>query len=245
VIAAPAFITAPLAEAQRRLAEATALIFDVDGTLAETEELHRSAFNEAFVQAGLDWHWGRRIYRDLLRVPGGKERIRAFDQMRRSGPPVADKAIADLHRVKTERFSALMADAGCPLRPGVQALLETARKRGQKLAIATTTTRVNIDALLVRVLGAHWEGMFAAVVAADDVARKKPAPDAYLEVLSQLDLPAASCLALEDSGNGLRAAIRAGIPCIVTRSIYFQDDDFTGALAVVDDLTALALDEEG
>jgi beta-phosphoglucomutase-like phosphatase (HAD superfamily) len=81
--------------------------------------------------------------------------------------------------------------------------------------------------------------MFAAVVAADDVARKKPAPDAYLEVLSQLDLPAASCLAFEDAGNGLRAAIRAGIPCIVTRSIYFRDDDFTGALAVVDDLTAL------
>jgi HAD superfamily hydrolase (TIGR01509 family) len=236
VTAAPA-ITAPLAEAQRRLAEATALIFDVDGTLAETEELHRSAFNEAFVQAGLDWHWSRRIYRDLLRVPGGKERIRAFDQMRRSGPPIPDKAIAELHKVKTERFSSLMAAASCPLRPGVQALLNTARGRGQKLAICTTTTRVNIDALLVGSLGAQWETMFAAVVAADDVARKKPAPDSYLEVLSQLDLPAASCLAFEDAGNGLRAAIRAGIPCIVTRSIYFQDDDFAGALAVVDDLT--------
>jgi HAD superfamily hydrolase (TIGR01509 family) len=240
VTAAPA-ITAPLAEAQRRLAEATALIFDVDGTLAETEELHRSAFNEAFLQAGLDWHWGRRIYRDLLRVPGGKERIRAFDQMRRSGPPIPDKVIAELHKVKTERFSSLMAAASCPLRPGVQALLDTARTRGQKLAICTTTTRVNIDALLVGTLGAQWETMFAAVVAADDVARKKPAPDAYLEVLSQLDLPAASCLAFEDAGNGLRAAIRAGIPCIVTPSIYFQDDDFAGALAVVDDLTKLGV----
>jgi HAD superfamily hydrolase (TIGR01509 family) len=239
MIAAPASMSAPLAEARRRLAEAAGLIFDVDGTLAETEELHRAAFNEAFVQAGLDWHWSRRIYHDLLRVPGGKERIRAFDQLRRSGPPVSDKAIAELHRIKTERFAALMTAASCPLRPGVQALLDAARGRGQKLAIATTTTRINIDALLARIFGAQWEGMFAAVVAADDVARKKPAPDAYLEVLSQLDLPAASCLAFEDAGNGLRAAIRAGIPCIVTRSIYFRDDDFTGALAVVDDLTAL------
>ena len=239
MIAAPASMAEPLAEARRRLPEAAALIFDVDGTLAETEELHRAAFNEAFVQAGLNWHWGRRTYRDLLRVPGGKERIRAFDQMRRSGPPVTDKTIAELHGVKTERFAALMADAGCPLRPGVQALLDAARGRGQKLAIATTTTRVNIDALLARIFGAEWEGMFAAVVAADDVARKKPAPDAYLEVLSQLELPAAACLAFEDAGNGLRAAVRAGIPCIVTRSIYFNDDDFTGALAVIDDLTAL------
>src|SRR3569833_4625261 len=159
--------------------------------------------------------------------------------MRRSGPPVTDKTIAELHGVKPERFAALTADAGCPLRPGVQALLDAARGRGQKLAIATTTTRVNIDALLARIFGAEWEGMFAAVVAADDVARKKPAPDAYLEVLSQLELPAASCLAFEDAGKGLRAAVRAGIPCIVTRSIYFSDDDFTGALVVIDDLTAL------
>jgi HAD superfamily hydrolase (TIGR01509 family) len=241
VTAAPASITAPLAEARRRLAEADGLIFDVDGTLAETEELHRTAFNEAFVQVGLDWHWGRRLYRDLLRVPGGKERIRAFDQMRRSGPPIPDKAIAELHKVKTRRFTALMAAAGCSLRPGVRALLDAARARGQKLAIATTTTRVNIDALLAGTLGPQWETMFAAVVAADDVARKKPAPDAYLEALSQLDLRPASCLAFEDAGNGLRAAIRAGIPCIVTRSRYFHDDDFAGALAVVDDLTALGV----
>jgi HAD superfamily hydrolase (TIGR01509 family) len=237
--AVPAATTAPLAEARRRLAQATALIFDIDGTLAETEELHRAAFNEAFVQVGLDWHWGRRIYRDLLRVPGGKERIRAFDQKRRSGPPISDKAIAELHQVKTERFAALMAAATCPLRPGVEALLDAAHARGQKLAICTTTTRVNIDALLEATLGARWEGMFAAVVAADDVARKKPAPDAYIEVLSQLDLPASACIAFEDSRNGLLAAVHAGVPCIVTRSIYFSDDDFTGALAVVDELTEL------
>jgi len=235
--ATPAATSASLEEARRRLAEAIALIFDIDGTLAETEELHRAAFNEAFVQVGLDWHWGRRIYRDLLRVAGGKERIRAFDQMRRTGPPISDKAIAELHQVKTERFAALMASAACPLRPGVHALLDAARARGQKLAICTTTTRVNIDALLETTLGAGWESLFAAVVAADDVARKKPAPDAYIEVLSQLDLPASACIAFEDSRNGLLAALSAGVHCIVIRSIYFSDDDFTGALAVVDELT--------
>ncbi|MDU0961411.1 MAG: HAD hydrolase-like protein, partial [Bradyrhizobium sp.] len=167
---------APLDDLKRRIADAGALIFDVDGTLAETEELHREAFNEAFVATGIDWHWGRRVYKELLRVAGGKERIRAFDQMRRTGPPLSDAIIARLHRVKTERFAALMADKGCPLRPGVRALLDAAIGRGQRMAIATTTTRVNIDALLAPVLGQDWETMFAAVVAADDVARKKPAP---------------------------------------------------------------------
>jgi HAD superfamily hydrolase (TIGR01509 family) len=230
----------PFDDIRRRIADAGALIFDVDGTLAETEEIHREAFNEAFVATAIDWHWGRRIYKDLLRVAGGKERIRAFDQLRRSGPPLSDAVIARVHRVKTERFAALMADKGCPLRPGVRALLDAARSREQRLAIATTTTRGNIDALLAPVLGEQWETMFAAVVAADDVARKKPAPDVYLEVLSQLDLPAANCIAIEDSGNGLMAATRAGVPVLITRSLYFHDDSFDGALAVLDDLTKIA-----
>ncbi|MGY3447820.1 HAD-IA family hydrolase [Bradyrhizobium sp. USDA 4353] len=231
----------PLDDLRRRIADAEALLLDVDGTLAETEEIHREAFNEAFVAAGIDWHWGRRIYKELLRVAGGKERIRAFDQMRRSGPPLSDAVVARLHRIKTERFAAIMADKGCPLRPGVRALLDAAWARQQRVAIATTTTRVNIDALLAPVLGPDWEARFAAVVAADDVARKKPAPDVYFEVLSQLDLPAASCLAIEDSGNGLMAATRAGVPVLITRSLYFHDDTFDGALAVLDDLSELIM----
>lgn len=231
----------PTAELRRAIGQAAALIFDVDGTLAETEELHREAFNEAFVQLGLDWHWGPRTYKELLQVAGGKERIRAFDQMRRSGPPLTDAVVAELHGAKTARFAALMAEKGCPLRPGVRPLLDAALARGQTLAIATTTTRANLDALLAPALGQAWETRFAAVVAADDVARKKPAPDAYLEVLSQLDLSGESCVAIEDSGNGLLAARRAGIPVLITRSRYFSDDDFDGALAVVDDLTELAV----
>jgi HAD superfamily hydrolase (TIGR01509 family) len=235
----PAIAAEPLDNARRLIANAAALILDVDGTLAETEELHRAAFNEAFVERGLDWHWGRTVYKQLLQVAGGKERIRAFARTRRA-PPLSDQAIAELHRIKTARFANLMAQAACPLRPGMRSLIEGARARGQQLAIATTTTRVNVDALLSATLGGRWETHFAAVVAGDDVACKKPAPDVYLEVLSRLGLAAAQCLAIEDSGNGLAAARGAGIPVLVTRSYYFRDDDFAAAHAVLEDLGELS-----
>lgn len=216
-----------------------ALIFDVDGTLAETEELHRQAFNEAFARAGMDWRWGQAAYKQLLRVAGGKERIRAFDRMRKSPQPLSDGDIADLHRIKTACFADLLVKQGCPLRPGVHALISAAMARGQRLAIATTTSRANIDALLSAALGKNWSDVFEAIVAGDEVSRKKPAPDVYLEALSRLRLSGPDCLAIEDSANGLIAAVQAEIPVLVTRSLYFQDDDFTAALLVLDDLTEL------
>ncbi|WGS18176.1 MULTISPECIES: HAD family hydrolase [unclassified Bradyrhizobium] len=214
------------------IASARALIFDVDGTLAETEEVHRRAFNEAFAEAGLDWSWDKVTYGRLLRVAGGKERIRAFDQ-RNATPSLTFADIADLHRIKTARYAALIAAGGCPLRPGVRAWLRSARSRGQRLAIATTTSHGNIDALLAVALGLDWADLFETIVAGDDVPRKKPAPDVYVEVLARLGLGPADCIAIEDSGNGLMAASRAGIPAVITRSAYFGEDDFTGALLVV------------
>jgi HAD superfamily hydrolase (TIGR01509 family) len=221
------------------IVRARALIFDVDGTLAETEEVHRQAFNAAFVTAGLDWCWGRAIYKELLRVTGGKERIRAFDGLRAGPPRLSEPEIAELHRTKTAIYAELIANGGCPLRPGIDRLLATARRRGQRLAIATTTSRDNIDALLAALLGKDWADSFAAIVAGDEVPAKKPAPDVYLEVLSRLGLSAPQCVAIEDSGNGLVAASRAGIPVVILRSAYFRDDDFSGALVAVDDLTEL------
>lgn len=220
------------------IANARALIFDVDGTLAETEEVHRRAFNEAFAEAGLDWHWDRVTYGRLLRVAGGKERIRAFDQ-RNAAPSLTFADIAGLHRIKTVRYAALIAAGGCPLRPGVRAFLGSARRRGQRLAIATTTSHGNIDALLGVALGRDWADLFETTVAGDDVPRKKPAPDVYVEVLARLGLAPADCIAIEDSGNGLVAASHAGIPVIISRSAYFGDDDFVEALLVVDDLSAI------
>lgn len=228
---------ARLERARELIVRSSALILDVDGTLAETEEVHRQAFNAAFAQANLGWCWGRVVYKDLLRVAGGKERISAFDRLRGGASLLSDAAIAELHRVKTAVYADLIASGGCPLRPGVESLLTAALKRGQRLAIATTTSRGNIDALLGSALGKDWSGRFAAIVAGDEVSNKKPAPDVYLEVLSRLKLPASECLAIEDSGIGLAAASGAGIQVLISRSAYFRDDDFSDALFVTDDLT--------
>lgn len=231
-----AFAPADAAELIRR---AAALIFDVDGTLAETEELHRQAFNHAFARHGLDWQWDRAVYKDLLRVTGGKERMRAYHARLPIAPPLPDADIAALHRIKTAHYAELIETCCCPLRPGVIELLAAAKSRGQRLAIATTTSHGNIDALLSRALGTNWAAEFEVIVAGDDVRHKKPAPDVYLETLARLKLDASSCVAIEDSANGLIAASRANIPVIITLSMFFSDDDFAAAQCVLDDLSEL------
>ncbi|GGI19490.1 HAD family hydrolase [Bradyrhizobium guangdongense] len=223
---------------------AAALVFDVDGTLAETEELHRRAFNLAFARAGLDWHWNQAVYRDLLRVTGGKERIRAYHTMLSIAPPLSDADIAELHRTKTVHYAELVDTGCCRLRPGVAELLASAKARGQRLAIATTTSHGNIEALLSRALGPRWANNFEAIVAGDDVGHKKPAPDAYLEILTRLKLEPSDCVAIEDSANGLVAATRAGIPVLITRSMYFREDDFRDARFVLDELSELATKQQ-
>jgi HAD superfamily hydrolase (TIGR01509 family) len=233
---APAIAPCDAAELIRR---AAALIFDVDGTLAETEELHRQAFNHAFARHGLDWQWDRAVYKDLLRVTGGKERIRAYHARLGIAPALPDADIAALHRIKTVHYAELVETGCCPLRPGVTDLLIAAKARGQRLAIATTTSHGNIDALLSRALGRRWAADFDAIVAGDDVRHKKPAPDVYFEILARLKLNASDCVAIEDSANGLIAASRANIPVLITRSIFFRDDDFSQARVVLDDLSGL------
>ncbi|SCB46352.1 haloacid dehalogenase superfamily, subfamily IA, variant 3 with third motif having DD or ED [Bradyrhizobium shewense] len=235
---AEALAFAPARELVRR---AAALIFDVDGTLAETEELHRQAFNHAFARHGLDWQWDRAVYKDLLRVTGGKERMRAYQERLGIAPALSDADIAALHRIKTAHYAGLVETGCCSLRPGVIELLAAAKARGQRLAIATTTSHGNIDALLSQALGADWAAEFDAIVAGDDVRHKKPAPDVYLETLARLQLDAADCVAIEDSANGLIAASRAGIPVLITRSMFFADDDFSAARAVLDDLSELGV----
>ena len=216
-----------------------ALVFDVDGTLAETEELHRRAFNKAFASAGLDWYWSRGRYADLLKVTGGKERIAHF--LKTDSPPGADNwldanKIASLHAAKTRCYGDLMASGAISLRPGIAALINEALAKGLRLAIATTTTRANVEALFAATLGDHMLARFDAVCCAEDAATKKPAPDIYFSALSRLGLKADRCLALEDSANGVRSAVAAGLRVVVTPALYTRDDDFTGALVVIDDL---------
>jgi len=212
-----------------------AIIFDVDGTLAETEEVHRAAFNHAFAQAGLPWNWESQLYGRLLKVTGGKERIRHYLDSHASGALGADPAtaIASLHAAKTARYADLVDQGAMQLRPGFKVLLQDARREGIRLAIATTTSLPNVTALLRAALGEQAGGYFEIIAAGDTVAHKKPAPDIYLSVLAQLRLPASACLAVEDSQHGLRAALAAGIATLIVSSSYTRDDDFRGAALVL------------
>jgi HAD superfamily hydrolase (TIGR01509 family) len=219
-----------------------ALIFDVDGTLADTERLHREAFNEAFADEGLDWNWSESLYTRLLAVSGGKERIAAYFQ-EIEGTAMASEVVERVHAAKTRRYVAKIESDRISLRPGVLDLFEEARARDFPLAIATTTTPANVDALLRGALGLSWRETFAAIGDASTAPKKKPDPQVYLGVLKALDRPASTCLAFEDSKNGLDAAREAGIPTVVTPTAFTAHEDFSGAIAVYPDLRACSLDE--
>ncbi|WP_246738237.1 HAD-IA family hydrolase [Bradyrhizobium sp. CCBAU 051011] len=218
-------------------------MFDVDGTMAETEEFHRRAFNEAFNHFDLPWSWDVATYGKLLRIAGGRERIRYFwETLSEDRFDLSNRHINELHRFKTRRYAELVGSGACGLRPGVADLVVRARDGRLRLAIVTTTSRDNIGALLTQNLGSHWKRNFDVIVSGEDVPNKKPAPDAYHAAIDALGLPAMSCLAIEDSRNGLVAAASAGARVLITRSLYFRDEDFTGATGVTDDLTDLPHD---
>ena len=216
----------------------SAFIFDVDGTLADTErDGHRVAFNQAFSEAGLDWRWDEELYGALLAVTGGKERMRHYlDRYRPDWERPADLEglIARLHAAKTRHYTKLLAQGGIPLRPGVARLLDEARAAGIRLAIATTTTPENVTVLLEHALAPEAVAWFEVIAAGDVVPAKKPAPDIYRYALEQLGLAPEVCLAFEDSENGLRAARGAGLQTVVTVNDYTCDQDFTDAVLVLD-----------
>ena len=211
-----------------------ALIFDVDGTLAETEEIHRRAFNESFAASGLPWIWDQPLYARLLEVTGGKERIAHFISAH-GATPVPD--IAALHADKTKRYAALIEQGDIALRPGIARLLKDASAHGIRLAIATTTSRPNVDSLLRATLSSP---PFEVIAAGDEVSAKKPAPDIYQLALQRLGLLAENCVAIEDTVNGLRSAQGAGLCCIMTPSVYGGTGPFPGALAIAKNELAFA-----
>ena len=215
-----------------------ALIFDVDGTLADTErDGHRIAFNQAFADAGLDWEWSIELYGELLAVTGGKERMMYYlDNYNRKfkRPDNLSEFIANLHKSKTRHYTELLSTGAIPLRPGVRRLLESARDAGLRLAIATTTTPENVSALLQHTLGADGESWFEVIAAGDIVPAKKPAPDIYTYALNDMNLKPESCLAFEDSENGILSSQGAKLQTIITINEYTKDHNFDGAALVLD-----------
>ncbi len=213
-----------------------AFIFDVDGTLAETEEVHRQAFNEAFAEFGLDWSWTVATYTELLKVTGGKQRIASF--MSRAGYR-PDLDILAVHARKTEIYLEKIRHGGIALRPGVARLLYHARSAGLGLAVATTTSRCNVDALIASALSEKACELFDALCCGEDVDRKKPDAEVYELALGRLGLTASQCLAFEDSAAGLQAARAAGLRVVITPSHYTRDHDFAEADLIVPSVNEL------
>lgn len=214
------------------------LMFDVDGTLANTEDAHRQAFNQVFSQYGFSWHWDQSLYKQLLRVSGGVERILHYVDSNGLTLPTEDRVafVRKMHQEKTVYYNQLLQNGDIKLRSGVERLLLAARAEGVKMAITTTTSRVNVETLLQVNLGDDALSWFDVWVCGEQVERKKPDPEVYLQALRELALAPNQAVALEDSYNGVRAAKQAAIPCIVTFNEYTRDDDFNGAVMVLDRL---------
>jgi HAD superfamily hydrolase (TIGR01509 family) len=216
-----------------------ALLFDCDGVLADTErDAHRVAFNQAFELAGLDVHWNVDQYGGLLRVAGGKERLRAYFEA--SGWPEdaagRDELVRRLHALKTRCFEEIVESGEVRMRSGIARIIDAASAAGLTLAVCSTSSEQSVEALLKSVVGAARSRKFAGVFAGDRVPEKKPDPAIYLLACAELAVAPADCLAIEDSRNGLRAAVAAGVPCVVTHSAYTIDEDFREAIAVYPEL---------
>lgn len=219
-----------------------ALLFDLDGTMADTEETHRQAFNAAFIKLELWWDWSPARYAELLAVSGGLERLHHYVDSLHA--PAAEKArlraiVPVIHYTKSEIYAELLRAGQPPLRPGVKRLVAEARQQGLKVAVISSTASANARA----VLDVHCKSEIDLLVCADEVARRKPAPDLYLRALSLLREPAEACVAFEDSANGLRAAQAAGLTTIVTPSRWTIEQDAAGADALLPDLGNRSLEE--
>lgn len=224
------------ADADAASPRVAALLWDVDGTLAETErDGHLVAFNQAFAAEGLPWRWDDRHYGKLLEVTGGRERLlhdMAIRPEAPTSPAEREQLTARVHAAKNAFYADLVAGGQIPLRPGVRELFDDCRARGVPMAVTTTTTRASVEALLRCHLGEDWSSWFRTLVCADDVRRKKPDPEVFRLALARLGTDPGHTVAIEDSPNGVVAARAAGCRVLVTRSIYFESAPITGALAV-------------
>lgn len=210
-----------------------AIMFGAIGTLVETSELQRQAFNEAFAQEGLEWNWDEDLYRDLLEVSGGRNRIRHYAEER--GDTLSEEEVASLHTRKTELYQQKLRE-GVQLRPGVARLIREALEEGVPLAFASTTSPKNIETIADAVGDALPLERFAAVMNAEEVENKKPEPDVYKRCLETLDIQADEAVAIEDTAISLQSAVNAGLVSVATPGQYTSEQDFSAADAVLEHL---------
>lgn len=216
-----------------------ALIFDCDGVLADTErDGHRVAFNRAFAKKNYVTEWDVELYGELLKVSGGKERMRHYFDSYGWPDDVTDKdaLLKELHRLKTDFFMEIIESGQLPLRPGVARLVDEAITANVKLAVCSTSHERAVNLVVERLLGPQRKARFAAILAGDVVSKKKPDPAIYNLALYRLGLEPSECVVVEDSRNGLLAAKAAGMHCIVTTNGYTKDEDFAEAGLVVSEL---------
>lgn len=217
-----------------------ALIFDCDGVLVDTErDGHRVAFNRAFARMGFKTEWDVDVYGDLLKVSGGKERMKYY--FNETGWPegVSDKdaLIADLHKLKTDIFMQIIESGELALRPGVARLVDEAIADGKiALAICSTSNERSVNLIAEKLLGPARKSKFKAILAGDVVSRKKPDPEIYNLASERLDLEPDECVVVEDSRNGLLAAKVADMHCVITTNGYTEKEDFSEADLVVSEL---------
>lgn len=216
-----------------------ALIFDCDGVIIDTErDGHRVAFNETFKEKGLDVEWSVELYGELLKIAGGKERMRHYFEQ--NGWPEAavdrDACIKDLHKTKTDAYMGIIEDGRLPLRPGVARLVDEAIEAGLVLAVCSTSNERAVNTVVEKMLGGERRTHFREILAGDVVSKKKPDPEIYLLAEKRLGIDPKECVVVEDSRNGLLAAKGAGMNCIVTTSGYTASEDFTEADMVVSEL---------
>ena len=216
--------------------ELKAIIFDMDGTLADTEDLHRRAFNLAFGECACPLDWSRLEYQQLLAISGGKERISHCLRQAGADAPDLEQTVDAVHTRKSSLYRQILLSDVIELRPGIRRLVRECRAAGLKLAIATSSSTDNVNTLLQRTFGNAGAGLFPVVVTCDNVRDKKPAPAVYLRALAELGLEAKHCMALEDTANGNLAALAAGIKTVITTHPLTRDDDFTGASLVLNHL---------
>ncbi len=211
-----------------------ALIFDVDGTLADTEEAHRLAFNQSFKHFKLNWFWSKSEYWTLLKISGGKERIKYYSLSIRKENVLSNSLINEIHNYKNLIYQSSLEEKKIKLRPGINQLIADLHKNKIKIGIATSSSFNNINKLLTICMNKYWRDAFNAIETSDSTPTKKPDPSVYKNIISKLNIDPKCSIAIEDTPNGLRAASCAGLKTIVTVHEMTKNLDFPEAVLVVD-----------